>query len=154
MSIKVTPKDPDRDATYSVDVFQRLVTEAFRSNDFEVDDLVRAPRDTGLYYKCTKAGRTAYNFPTYPVRENEKVIDGSSEWIALHPSTVTAITIQTVVWSVPAALTLESQVETNHRASVTLSGGVDGADYEVTATINPTEGDAFDTTLIVPVRNQ
>lgn len=155
MTTTVRSKDPDTPATYEIVILEALVQEALRSYDFVLTNLVRAPRDTGLYYECTKAGRTAWNYPlAWPRAADEVIADGSVEWTARDPSVVTPPTIQSVVWAVPAGLTLDSQDQTDHVARATISGGTDGVDYEVTARITPTAGAVVEKTLIIPVREQ
>lgn len=154
MSILVREKDPDTPATYEIDLFQAFVPEALRSREFLVDQLVRAQRDTGFYYRCTQAGRTARNYPTWPRAASETVLDGSVEWTTVHPDDATPPEVDTVVWEVPAALTLDSQSHDDHVARATFSGGTDGEDYDVTARITPTAGEPRDVTITIPVRSQ
>lgn len=148
----VSPKDPDVAATYDLDLFTNLVPDTIRSNAYDVGDVTRPHRDNGFYLQCTKAGRTGIYNPYSPRIANQLIRDGSVEWTSKHPSDVTVPTISSVVWTVPADLTVDSQSEDGHIASVTLSGGDDGVDYEVTARITPTVGNPQDITIIVPVR--
>jgi len=156
MTIIVEPKDPDTPATYEIDVFQEFVDDARRSYEYSLNDISRGNRDTGFYYVCTKAGRTAKKFPQsgFPRRANEIVIDGSLEWTAKHPADVSPTIIQSVTWIVPTGLILDSQTEDNHLAKATFSGGTDGQDYDVTARIAPNTGTPRDVTITIPVRQR
>lgn len=156
MSIRVAPKDPNVPKSYEIDVFFRFISEMHRSREFKVNDLARAPRDTGFYYKCTVAGRTSRSFPrSFPRVDTETLLDGSVTWTTIHPDSATAaVKIQTVDWTVPAGLTLDSQSESGHIAEATFSGGLDGEDYEVTARVTPNNGNAIDITITIPVRQQ
>jgi hypothetical protein len=154
-AVTVRAKDPDVNATYAIDVTERLVDLARRSFDFSLGAVVRAQRDTGWYYECTTAGRTAENYPAvFPRAAGETVQDGSVVWTCQHPSTPTLRSISTVVYTIPTGLTLETQSESGFVAYFTISGGVDGEDYDIVARITPSSGDPFDQTITVPVRSQ
>lgn len=152
--IEVAPKDPDVDKTYELDLFENLVPETLRSAAYSLNDVTRPHRDTGFYLECTTAGRTGRYNPYVPRQANQLIRDGSVTWTSKHPSDVTVPAISSVVWTVPTALTVESQSEDGHVATVTLSGGSDGVDYEVTARVTPTVGDARDISIIIPVAHQ
>lgn len=155
MSTVVEEKDPDTDATYEIYIFEAFVVSALRSSPVVLSDLIRAPRDTGFYYQCTKAGRTATQYPeSWPRVSGEVVADGSAEWTAVHPDDASPPIIQSVAWSVQDGMTIASQSDAGHIAQVTVSGGVDGNDYDATARITPTAGDPRDITITVPVRSQ
>lgn len=154
MSIVVREKDPDTAATYEIDAWEVFVPEARRSQQFALDEVVRAQRDTGFYYLCSVAGRSARNYPAWPRSADETVMDGSAEWTAKHPDDAAIPTIDSVEWDVPNGLTLDSQAEDAHIASATFSGGADGEDYDVTARITPTSGTPRDVTITIPVRQQ
>lgn len=156
--ILVAAKDPDRAKSYSIDVFEAFVSEAHRQTEFAVGDVVHAPRDTGLLYVCSysksDAGRTAQYYPEWPRIAGEVVRDGTVEWTATEPADANEATILSVVWAADTGLTVDSQSESAHVATVTVSGGVDGVDYELVATITPSAGNPRDVTLLVPVRSQ
>jgi hypothetical protein len=154
-AVTVREKDPDVDATYAIDCVERLVDLARRSFDFSLGAVVRAQRDTGWYYECTTAGRTSENYPAvFPRAAGETLQDGSVVWTCRHPSTPTLRSISSVVYTIPTGLTLESQTEDPTVAYFTVSGGVDGEDYDVVARITPSSGDPFDQTITIPVRAQ
>lgn len=56
-----------------------------------------------------------------------------TDWLATISATISA-----VVWTVPAGLTLASQANTTTTATVFLSGGTPGTDYDVSCKITPT----------------
>jgi hypothetical protein len=152
MSTLVAAKDPDVAATYEIDVFEAFVLDARRSYDFELNDVTRAPRDTGLLYLCTQAGRTASYYPVWPRRPGENVVDGSVEWESKHPDDASPPEIADVDWTLPADLTLDAQSHSEHIASVTIAGGTAGVDYDVTARITPNSGEPVEITITIPVR--
>lgn len=155
MTILTTPKDPDTPATYEIDIRDEFIVEVRRNYQYPLNDVVRDQRGSGFLFLCTKAGTTGRNYPeAWPRAANEIVRDGSAEWTSQHPLDVTVPTIQSVTWIVPTGLTLDSQSESDHSAKVTLSGGTDGQDYDVTARITPTTGSPRDVTMTIPVRQQ
>lgn len=155
MSTMLRAKDPDVPATYEIIIWESLVRAATRSYDFAVNDIVHYPRDTGLNYLCTVAGRTSSYYPErIPRAAGETVLDGSAEFTAKLPSDTTPPAIDSVVWTVPAALTVDSQEEDNNAFRVTLSGGVAGESYDITARVTPTVGTARDMTFTIPVAEQ
>lgn len=149
--IEVAPKDPDVAITYDLDLFENLVPDTLRSNEYEAGDVTRPHRDNGFYFECQTAGRTGIYNPYSPRQANQQIRDGSVVWVSKHPSDVTVPEISSVVWSA-GDLTVDSQSEAGHIASVTLSGGEDGVDYEVTARVTPSVGNPRDITIVVPVR--
>lgn len=155
MRIVVAPKDPDQAATYEIEVIDLFMRDAYRGYQFSLTEFVKAPRDTGFYFECTKAGRTADSYPvSWPRREGETIKDGSAEWTSVHPDNALVVTVSTVVWSIPTGLTLDSQSHSGHIVRGTFSGGSDGVDYDVTATITPSTGNPEDYTITIPVREQ
>lgn len=150
-----TPKDPDTAVTYEIDIRDEIVAEVRRNYEYALTDVVRDHRGSGFYLECSKAGLTSKQFPqAWPRAANETVLDGSAEWTSKHPSDVSTPTIQSVTWIMPDALTLDSQSETSYLARLTVSGGTDGQDYDVTARITPTAGSVRDVTVTIPVRQQ
>lgn len=148
-------KDPDVPATYSIDWHDAMINEAWREYDFPLAAFVQAQRDTGWYYECTTAGRTARNYPNqWPRVAGETVQDGSVVWTARHPSTSTVPAVSSVTWTVPSGLTLDSQSHSGAMSHAVLSGGTDGVDYEVLARMTPTVGSVIEQTITVPVRAQ
>lgn len=159
MSIRGSEKDPDQPATYQIVWDALLVQEAFRSWQFSTGAIVRAPADTGFYYVATPLGSKAYgrtsaHNPHWPRANGETVIDGSILWTAVYPADAGVPQVDSAVWTVPAGLTKNSQSETGIITYITLSGGTDGEDYEVTCTMTPTVGNPIDQTIVVPVRSQ
>jgi hypothetical protein len=154
MSITVKQKDPDHPATYSLDVRRRLVNRAVRESAVVVGAFVRAEPDLGWYYECTTAGITSRYFPEWPRAASETVNDGSVIWTSRHPDDAVVPKVSTVLWTVEDGLTLDSQSEDDHEIHATFSGGVHGQDYDAVASVTPSDGNPFDVTIIVPVREQ
>lgn len=149
----VRPKDPDVPATYAVEVSEALIPEAARGQEYGVGDVTRAQRDTGFLYRCTVAGRTSRQYPVaWPRASGEKILDGSLEWEAVRPADANPPVIDSVTWTVPTGLTLDSQEEEAHIARATFSGGTAGKDYDVHVRIVPTVGDPIEQTITIPVR--
>lgn len=65
-----------------------------------------------------------------------------TEWLG-------ADTLSTVVWTVPAALTLVSQSNTSTRAYILLSGGINREVYNVGCRITTAGGQVEDDTLVI-----
>jgi hypothetical protein len=154
MSNVLEVKDPNVPATYSIDWIDELVDEASRETEFSLGTIVQAQRDTGWYYECTTAGRTSAHYPQWPRLAGETVADVSIVWTARHPDDVTTTEVQSATWAVPAGLTLVSQSQTGLVTQITVSGGVDGVDYEVTCAMTPTVGAAREQTIVIPVRER
>jgi hypothetical protein len=110
---------------------------------------------TGWYYKCTTAGRTSSARPAkFPRIDAATFRDGSAVFETVHPDDETVPEVDTAVWTVPSGLTKDLQTEDRFATNITLSGGTDGEDYEVTCRMTPTSGDALDQTIVIPVRSQ
>jgi len=153
--MELDPKDPNVAATYTIDWHDELVLEALREHAFTAGAFVQAQRDTGFYYECTTAGRTATNYPrTWPRAAGETVLDGSVVWTCRHPSTATVALVSSVVWTVPTGITKDSQSESGALANIVLSGGTDGVDYEILCRMTPTIGSVMEKTITVQVRAQ
>lgn len=153
--MSLTPKDPDVFATYTIDWRDVLFTVAPRNAHIDANTIVIAQRDTGFFYEATAAGRTAQNYPRrWPRASNVMVDDGSVLWMTRHPDDVTENAIASAVWDVPSGITLVSQDESGTLASIVLSGGTDGVDYELTCRMTATGGAVEDKTIIIQVRSQ
>ena len=149
----LAPKDPDVAATYSIDWSRQLVLDVKRSTSYVLGAIVRPTRWAGFYWEVTTAGDTGQQVPSKtPRAAGETLADGSVVWTARHPSSVSIPTVSTAVWTIPSGLTLSSQLEDTAATHVTLTGGVDGADYEITCRMTPTTGNPLDQTVIIPVR--
>lgn len=149
------PKDPDVAATYTIDWHDELVLPAFREYAFAAGVFVQAQRDTGFYYECTTAGRTARNYPhEWPRTAGETVNDGSVVWTCRHPSSSTVALVSSAVWTMPSGITKDSQSESGALTSIVVSGGTDGVDYEVLCRMTPTIGSVMEKTITIPVRAQ
>lgn len=158
-SITVRAKDPDADITYAVDWSQALAElsspEAMlRGVYYESGDIRKAEVDTGLDYRCITAGRTGDRRPPtgFPAAAGLTVQDGSVIWTAQAPAP--PIEIASVAWSVPDGLTKISESNGPALAYITLGGGVDGEDYDVTCRMTPASGAPREQTIQVPVRSQ
>lgn len=151
----VAAKDPDTDKTYWIDLFEVFVLEAYRKTEFSAGDILRYPRDHGLYYVITRGGRTAGGYPqALPRAASEPFRDGSVELVSRHPDDVSPPAIQSITWTPTAPMAVAGQQEGTHRAAVRVSGGLAGQSYPLTGRIVPTSGDTRDITLTVPVAQQ
>lgn len=153
---QLDPKDPDTPATYSINWRKELVLELQRETEYVLGAVGLAPADTGFDYECTKAGRTSYHYPRngWPRAAGEVVRFGTAEFAARQPGTVSIPTIQSAVWALPAALTEDSKSEEGTVTHITISGGVDGEDYELTCRMTPSTGSPIERTIVVPVRHR
>ena len=152
---ELQPKDPDVATTYSIDFGDQLVLDAQRRTAYIVGAVVKAPRDTGFYYECTEAGRTArFNPTSWPRAGGESIQDGEVVWTAVRSDNASVPTIDSAVWTVPTGITKDSQSEDDSLAHIVLSGGTADNDYELTCRMTPTSGNPIDVTITVPVRQQ
>jgi len=152
--MSLDPKDPDVPATYSINWRRRLIGPALRETEFVLAAVVRPERTTGFYYSCTTAGLTAESYPeSWPTIAGQEVRDGSAVWTAVHPDDASVPSVQSAVWTVPTGITKDSQSESGTHTHITLSGGTDGVDYDLTCRMTPTSGNAIDQTITVPVRS-
>lgn len=62
-------------------------------------------------------------------------------------------TIAAVVWNVPAGLTKGATSFTDTTATIWLSGGIDGANYEIECTITTTQGRIKVVTMPISIRD-
>lgn len=147
-------KDPDVAATYTIDWHDELVIEAFREYAFGPGAFVQAQRDTGWYYECTTAGRTARNYPQWPRAAGQTVNDGSVVWTARHPTGSGVPQVSSAVWTLPSGITKDSQSESGALTNIVLSGGTDGVDYEILCRMTPSAGSVIEKTITVQVRAQ
>lgn len=156
MSTTLAAKDPDEAKEYSIDWRNELVQAATRSTDVTLGQFLRYPNiDTGFYYEVTTAGRLAQHFPArLPRAAAQTVADGSAVLTAMHPDDATLLSVSSAVWTVPTGITLDSQVESGFLTNITLSGGTDGVDYELTCRMTPSSGEEIEQTITIPVRAQ
>lgn len=146
-------KDPDVPATYSIDWRRHLIGEALRETEFVQGAVVRPERATGFYYECTTAGLTKARYPVWPRVSGETVQDGSVVWTARHPDTPSLPSVQSATWTVPSGITKDSQSERATHTHITLSGGTDGEDYELTCRMTPSSGNVVEQSITVQVRS-
>jgi hypothetical protein len=149
-------KDPDRDAEYAIDARRLAYAEMRRDWPYEAGAFVKSPRHTGFYYECTTAGETKHNWPDLPRAANQTVADGSVVWTARLPSAATLPTISTVTWDVDPAgeLAVDSERIEGGIVYPTLTGGVDGESYELTAHVTWSNGQVDDVTVTIPVAHR
>lgn len=148
-------KDPDVNETYAIDWQDQLVLSALREFDFVQGQVVKAPRDTGWYYECTTAGKTARNYPAqWPRSSGVEVADGSVIWTCRHPADTEIATVESVDWQIPDGLALVEQIQSGRLAIITVSGGEAGVDYDVVCRMTPSVGNAMERTETVRVRSQ
>lgn len=154
MSATLAPKDPDSAQEYAIDARVHVVPPARRKWPYDSLDVVRGSQmHTGFYYVCTQAGETGHKHPVWPRADGETVADGSVIWTCRAPASAGLPAISTVVWD-GGGLTVDSQRIDDGVAYVTLSGGVAGTSYEVTARITWNNGHADDYTITIPVSEQ
>jgi hypothetical protein len=66
----------------------------------------------------------------------------------------TGDTISSVSWTVPSGITKDSESNTNTVASLVLSGGTAGVDYEIVCQITTANGIVEEQSIVVPVRDR
>jgi hypothetical protein len=70
------------------------------------------------------------------------------------PSEVSIASISTAAWTLPSGITNASQRTGGLSAFITLSGGTDGVDYDITCRLTPSVGNPIDKTITIQVRAQ
>ncbi len=86
--------------------------------------------------------------PEYLCRKDpDELQDYTVDWASF----LGADTIATSSWSVPAGLTNSASSKTTTTATVWLSGGTGGYEYEVTNTITTAAGRTYEKSMIIPV---
>ena len=86
----------------------------------------------------------------WPVKDPDEVLDYDVDW----ETRLAGDTIAAVVWTVPSGLTQTDEDFNDTVATVWLSGGVDGTNYEVGCLITTVGGRTFDITVNLPVRDR
>lgn len=152
---ELEPKDPTVPIEYGIDFHDEIVLEATRREFFDVGEILYYANDSGWYYEVTTAGKTSAHYPSeLPREEDETLQDGSVSLVCKHPDSVSLPTVSSATWDVPTGITLSSQRESGLKAFITLSGGTDGEDYEITCHMTPSAGNPIDKTITVQVRAQ
>lgn len=148
-------KDPDEPTEYGIDFHDELVTEALPRTNYALNEVLFFAQDTGFYYVVTTAGRTSRNYPERLPRDSGETVDfGSCVLTCKLPSEVSLASISSAAWDVPSGITNASQRTSGLSAFITLTGGEDGADYDITCTLTPSVGNPIDKTITVQVRSQ
>jgi hypothetical protein len=148
-------KDPDHDREFGIDFHDELAMRAVPKTDYGQGSIIYFEEDTGFLYEVTTAGRTSAGYPRNLPRTPGQTVDyGSCILTCRHPSSVSQTTISSATWTVPAGLTNASQRISGLIAFVTLQGGADGADYDVTCAMTPSSGPPIDKTITISVRSE
>lgn len=146
-------KDPDVPTTYAIDFHDEVVREALPRTDYALGLILFFAQDTGFYYEVTTAGKTGVSHPrNLPRSSGQTVRYGSCVLTCRHPADAVIPTISSAVWTLPSGITQDSSQVNGLVASITLSGGTDGVDYDITCRMTPSSGNAIDKTITVPVR--
>lgn len=150
------PKDPNVPTRYAIDVRRIAISTMRRDWPYSQGEVARAPVHTGFYYECTKAGETRGHHTALPRADGETVLDGSVEWTARDPSSVSLPNVSGVEWFVDPAgeLAVASEDITNGILYPLLTGGVAGSQYALTARVTWSTGQAEDVTVVIPVEHR
>lgn len=84
------------------------------------------------------------------MKDPDAVLDYQVDW----SSWLDTDTISTSAWTVPSGITKDSDTNTDTTATIWLSGGVDGADYDLINHITTANGREDDRTIKVQVRSK
>lgn len=152
---ELAPKDPDVPAVYSLDFHDEIVLEALPRTLYMAAQILFFAQDTGYYYEVTTAGKTGLSYPrNLPRSSGQTVRYGSCVLTARHPSEVSLASIGSALWIVPTGIVSAVESTSGTIASIKLTGGTDGEDYEITCRMTPSVGDPIDKTITVEVRAQ
>lgn len=86
-------------------------------------------------------------------KDPQAVLDYTVDWDAddwLGTDTITG----TPVWTLPAGITKDSQTNTTTTATIWLSGGTDGADYDIACKITTAGGRTDERTIRIQCRQR
>lgn len=148
-------KDPDDDCEFGIDFHDELVARAAPRTNYALGAILYFGEDSGFYYEVTTAGRTGAGYPRDLPRTAGQTVDyGSCVLTCRHPSSVALTTLNSATWIVPTGITNASQRISGLIAFITLRGGTQGADYDVTCRITPSAGQPIDKTITISVRSQ
>jgi hypothetical protein len=148
-------KDPDVNAEYGIDFHDELVTEALPRMNYALNEVLFFAQDTGFYYQVTTAGKTGLSYPRNLARvSGDTVKYGSCVLTCKAPSEVSIASISTAAWTLPSGITNASQRTSGLSAFITLAGGTDGVDYDITCRLTPSVGNPIDKTITIQVRAQ
>jgi hypothetical protein len=110
------------------------------------------PRGTGLEYECTQSGVTGGREPVWPKTAGLTVTDGSVVWTARAVSTASLrATISSSNWTNSEGLTLSSMTTNDLIATVFVSGGTNGQEYEVKNQLALSTGEPKEGVVVLPV---
>lgn len=135
-----------------------LANQPLRSAQYALGAKVRLrrnhPRNSGLQYQCTTAGRTGSTEPRWPNTIDATVADGTAVWTA---KSIDDNSLRTTVSSndAPAVsgLTYGAIVVQDQRFTFLVSGGVDGKNYEIKHRIVCADGEQKEAIGDLPVRD-
>jgi hypothetical protein len=87
---------------------------------------------------------------SWPFKDPNEVLDYELDWsIRLEADTITTST-----WTVPAGITMNSSSHTTTVSVIWLSGGVEGASYEILNRIVTAGGRTMDQTVKLKIRSK
>lgn len=87
-------------------------------------------------------------FSRWPIKDPDERLDYTIDWTAR----LDGDTIQSSVWVIPSGLSNYDDSFTNISATVWLTGGIAGQEYEVTNRVTTAAGRIMDQTVRLPVR--
>lgn len=156
MTTTLDSKDPNTDTEYAIDARRLAYSDMRRDWPYASGAITKALQHTGFYYEATIGGETAHRSPPLPRTEDGTVRDGTVEWTARHPDSVSLPTISSVTWEVdpPGALDVDSERIEGGIVYPTLTGGTDGVEYELTAHLEWSTGQVDDVTVTIPVEQR
>ena len=85
---------------------------------------------------------------TWPVKDPNAVLDYFLDWTLW---LTTGDAIDSIVWTVPSGLTLETQTISGAKAYLWLSGGTDGVSYNILCRVTTVDGRIDDRTVSIQV---
>lgn len=88
---------------------------------------------------------------TFPPKDPSDVLDYTRDWST---DLVTGETISTSTWTVPTGITKDSDSNDDDTATIWLSGGTHGTDYEVANKIVTSAGRTYERTFRIQVRER
>lgn len=128
----VFTQDPEDNLDYTID-FERWLAEQWQAGTVVAAASFRRPKmPTGFEYEATSAGQTGKREPIWPRILGSTISDGSVLWTCrpLSNNSLKAV-LASATWTADPGITLGTATISGQRATVFLSGGSDGTDYNV-----------------------
>ncbi len=119
---------------FFIDYRDTLIKSWGPKRRYDIGDIVRAPTETGFYYKIVAeedGGVSSANQPPFSVEPGVTFKDGSLLWTTFHPDSVGLFTIDSSVWTVDAGITVVDDTKfSRFVVELEVDDGISGQFYQ------------------------